>query len=102
MFRSIFVGAPEVFFSQWIDDPDKFDPQYIIFANWLCERSSHEHFKRWVPPPLNPPPMTDEEKDVATKRRLESPPRCDYGDRAFICEDSVKYFVCPNIDYVSA
>jgi hypothetical protein len=47
MLRSIFVGAPEVFF-QWIDGPDKFDPRYLLFANWLCGRSSHEHFKRWV------------------------------------------------------
>jgi hypothetical protein len=37
-------------FFQWIDGPDKFDPQYLLFANWLCGRSSHERFKRWVPP----------------------------------------------------
>jgi hypothetical protein len=24
-----------------------------------CARNSHEHFKRWVSPPPNPPPMTD-------------------------------------------
>jgi hypothetical protein len=58
MFRSIPVGSLEVFF-QWIDGPDKFDPRYLLFANWLCERNTHERFKRWVSPPLNLPPMTD-------------------------------------------
>jgi hypothetical protein len=46
--------------------------------------------------------MTDEEKNLATERRLESPPRCDCGDRAVICEDTAKYFMCPNNNYVSA
>jgi hypothetical protein len=89
------------FFYQWIDGPDKFDPQYLLFANWLCGRTSHECFKRWVPPPPNPPPMTDAEKEVATKRRMDSTPRCDCGDRVVIVEDTAKHFVCPNIDYVS-
>jgi hypothetical protein len=101
MLSSIFVGASEVFF-QWVDGPDKFDPRYLLFANWLCGRRSHERFKRWVPPPPNLPPMTDAEKGVATERRLESPPRCDCGDRDVINEDTAKYFVCPDIDYVSA
>jgi hypothetical protein len=50
-------------FFQWIDGPDKFDPRCILFAKWLCGRNSHEHFKRWVTPPPNPPSMMDEEKD---------------------------------------
>jgi hypothetical protein len=79
MLRSIFVGAPEVFF-QWINGPDKFDHRYLFFANWLCGRTSHERFKRWVPPSPNPPPTTDAE-EVATERRIDSPPRCDCGDR---------------------
>jgi hypothetical protein len=45
--------------------------------------------------------MTDEEKNVATERRLESPSRCDCGDHAVIYEDTAKYFVSPNNDYVS-
>jgi hypothetical protein len=52
--------------------------------------------------PPNHPPMTDVEKEVATERRMESPPRCDCEDRVVIDEDTAKYFVCPNIDYVSA
>jgi hypothetical protein len=89
------------FFFQWIDGLDKLDPRYLLFANWLCGRTSHERFKRWVSPPPNSPPMTDVE-EVATQRRMELPPRCDCGDRAVIDEDTVKHFVCPNIDYVSA
>jgi hypothetical protein len=46
--------------------------------------------------------MTDAEKEVATKGRMESQPRCDCGDRVVIDEDNAKHFVCPNIDYVSA
>jgi hypothetical protein len=102
MLRSISVGELEVFLFHWIDSPDKFDPRYLLFANWLCGRTSHEHFKRWVPPPSNLPPMTDEEKDLAIERRLESLPHCDCGDRVVLYEDTAKYFVCPNSDYVSA
>jgi hypothetical protein len=25
------------FFFQWIDGPEKFDPRYLLFANWLVE-----------------------------------------------------------------
>jgi hypothetical protein len=32
---------------------------------------------------------------------MDSPSRCDCGDRAVIDEDTEKQFVCPNIDYVS-
>jgi hypothetical protein len=86
-------------FFQWIDDPDKFDPPYLLFDNWLRGKNTRERFKRRVPPPPNPPVMTEEEKNVATERRLESPPRCNCGDRVVICEDTVKYFMCPNNSY---
>jgi hypothetical protein len=95
------VGSLEVFF-QWVDGSDKFNPRYLLFANWLCGRNTHKRFKRWVPPPPNPPPMTDEEKNLATERRLESSPLCDCGDCVVLCEDTVKSFVCPNSNYVSA
>jgi hypothetical protein len=62
----------------------------------------YERFKRWVPPPPNPPPMTNAEKEAAIEKRIESPPRCDCEDHAVIDEDTAKHFVCPNIDYVSA
>jgi hypothetical protein len=50
---------------------------------------------------VNPPPMADAEKEVATERRMDSLPRCDCGDRAVIDEDTAKHFVCLNFDYVS-
>jgi hypothetical protein len=40
-----------------------------------------------------PSPMT-EETNIATDRRLESPARCDCGDRALICPETEQYFVC--------
>jgi hypothetical protein len=54
-----------VLFFQWIDGPDKFDPRYLLFDDW---RGHHqrEHFERWVPPPPNPPPITKDEKHLAT------------------------------------
>jgi hypothetical protein len=64
-----------------------------------------------VPPPPNPPAMTEEGKNLATERRpesppterrTESPPRCNYEDRAVICEDTMNYFAFPDINYVSA
>jgi hypothetical protein len=37
--------------------------------------------------------MTDVEKEVATKRRMDSPPRSDCTDRVVIDEDTAKHFV---------
>jgi hypothetical protein len=45
--------------------------------------------------------MTDAEKEVATDRMMDLPPRYDCGDRVVIDEDTAKQFMCPNIDYVS-
>jgi hypothetical protein len=39
----------------------------------------YHSFKRWVPSPPNPPPMTDEEKEEATTRRVSHPPLCKCG-----------------------
>jgi hypothetical protein len=44
--------------------------------------------------PPNPSPMMDAEKEVATERQMDSPPRCDCGDRVVIDKDTVKHFVC--------
>jgi hypothetical protein len=51
---------------------------------------------------LEPPQVMEEEKNIATGRRLESPPRCDCGDHVVICLETEQYFVCPNSNYVSA
>ena len=70
----------------------------ISFSLIGCSRGIHiSVFKRWVPPPPNPPPMTDEEKNLTIEIQLESLPQCDCGDRAVVCKDTAKYFVCPNI-----
>jgi hypothetical protein len=45
MLCSIPVGSLGVFF-RWIDGLDKFDPRYLLFANWLCGRNTHERFNR--------------------------------------------------------
>jgi hypothetical protein len=34
MLRSNFLEHLMCFFFQWIDGPDKFDPRYLLFANW--------------------------------------------------------------------
>jgi hypothetical protein len=102
MLRSIFVGAPEVFFSSgsMVLINLIIDIFYsligcaegvvisVLSVECLLSRILH--------------PMTDDEKDIATQRRLESPPQCDYRDHVVIGEDTAKYFACPNIDYVSA
>jgi hypothetical protein len=75
-------------FFRWIDSPDNFDPWYLLFDNWLGGRNTRERFKRWVPPPPNSPPMTGDEKNLATDEQLESPPRCDCGDRVVICPET--------------
>ena len=51
------------FFFQWIDGPEKFDPRYLLFEDWVC-RQPRERFHRWVPPPPNPPEMTEFEKEL--------------------------------------
>jgi hypothetical protein len=82
--RSIFVGSLEVFFSSGSAVLIISTLDISFFANWLRGRNTHERFKRWVPPPPNPTPMKDEEKNLATQRRLESPHRCDYRDPTMI------------------
>jgi hypothetical protein len=89
-------------FFQWIDSSNKFDPWYLFFDQWWKGRNTREHFKRWVPPPLNLPPMTDEEKNLTTNRQLDSPPWCDCGYHVVICPETQEHFMCPNSDYVSA
>jgi hypothetical protein len=89
------------FFFQWIDGPEKFDPRYLLFEDWVC-RQPRERFHRWVPPPPNPPEMTDSEKEVAKYRRLETPPLCKCGDHAVINPRNPEEFICPNQDEVSA
>jgi hypothetical protein len=59
-----------------------FDPQIILFTYDRNESSPLHSFKRWVPPPSNPSPMTDEKKDEASTNRVRNPPACKCGYRA--------------------
>jgi hypothetical protein len=63
-------------FFQWIDGPETFDPQIFLFLNDRNKSPLLCSFKRLVPPPLNTPLMTDEEKDEANTRRVHNPRAC--------------------------
>jgi hypothetical protein len=67
-------------FFQWIDGPETFDINILLFPYDRNVSSPFRSFKRWVPPPPNSPPMTDAEKDEASARRVRNPPtcKCDY------------------------
>jgi hypothetical protein len=69
-------------FFQWIDGPEAFDPQILLFPYDRNESSPLRSFNRWVPPPPNPPPMIDEEKDEASIHRVHNPLACKCGYRA--------------------
>jgi hypothetical protein len=87
-------------FFQWIDVPEAFDPQILLFLYDRSESCPLCSFKRWVPPPPNPPPMTDEEKAEATTRRVRNPPPCKCGYRSELVNpppglDYTPFFRCP-------
>ncbi|XP_039846492.1 uncharacterized protein LOC120705992 [Panicum virgatum] len=52
--------------AEWIDGSDKFDPRIRLFPYYRSESWAYNEFRRWVPPPPNPSPMTEEEKQEAT------------------------------------
>nr|TKW21873.1 hypothetical protein SEVIR_4G149100v2 [Setaria viridis] len=60
----------------WIDEPDKYDPRIRLFPYHSTELKPYHQFRRWVPPPQNPPRMTEEEKQEAACRRVRDPPMC--------------------------
>jgi hypothetical protein len=47
-----------VLFFQWIDGPEMVDPRILLFRQKA--KNPYDKYKHWVPPPPNPPPMTDE------------------------------------------
>jgi hypothetical protein len=76
------------------------DRQILLFPYDRNESSPLRSFKRWVPLPPNPPPVTDEEKDEASTRRVRNPPACKYGYRAELVNpapglDYTSFFRCP-------
>lgn len=66
-------------FFQWIDGPEKFDPRIRLFPYHENETKPYHEFKRWVPPPPNPPLMTPEEKAEAASIRVTNRPLCHCG-----------------------
>jgi hypothetical protein len=72
-------------FFQWIDGPEIFDPQILLFPYDRNESSPLRSFKRWVPLPPNPLPLTNEEKDETSTCRVHNPPVCRCGYRAELC-----------------
>ncbi|TVU12874.1 hypothetical protein EJB05_46540, partial [Eragrostis curvula] len=86
-------------FFQWIDGPEKYD-QRILLLPWTVKKAPYESFKRWVPPPPNPPIMTKEECKAKAKECLANPPLCDCGYRSELetAPPGLKYtpfFRCP-------
>jgi hypothetical protein len=87
-------------FFQWIDEPELVDRQILLFPYDMNESSPLQSFNRWVHPPPNPLPMTDEEKDEASTHRVRNPPACKCGYRAELVNpppglDYTPFFCCP-------
>jgi hypothetical protein len=66
-------------FFQWIDGLESFDSQILLFPYDRNKSSPLRSFKRWVPLPPNPPPMTNEEKDKTSTRCVRNPHACKCG-----------------------
>jgi hypothetical protein len=86
-------------FFQWINWPETFDTQILLFPYDRNESSSLHSFKHWVPPPPNPSPMTDEENDEASIRHVRNPPACKCGYRVELVNphaglDYTPFFCC--------
>jgi hypothetical protein len=69
-------------FFQWIDGPEAFDINIILFSYDRNEFSPFRSFKRWFPPPPNSPPMIDREKNEASDHHGRNPSACNCGYRA--------------------
>ena len=94
-------------FFKWIDGPKKFDPRIRLFP-WRSEETYPlAQFKRWVPPPPNPPEMSDEEKAEARQSHIMNPPLCHYGVPSRLIRPNpgvefTPFFRCPLRDSMSA
>jgi hypothetical protein len=87
-------------FFQWSDEPELVNRQILPFPYDRNESSPLRSFKRWVPPPPNPSPMTDEEKDEASTCRVCNTPACKCGYCAELVNpppglNYIPFFRCP-------
>ena len=71
-------------FYQWIDGEDMVDTKIMLFPYDPWKSCPYEEFVRWVPPPANPPKMTEGEKIDAALNRLVNHPTCHCGKTAVL------------------
>jgi hypothetical protein len=93
-------------FYRWIDGHDKWDRRIMYFPYDPWKSVPHTEFVRWVPPPLDPPPMNALQKLLASVDRKQNPPRCHYGKVAVLQEPSQEgmfgpFFRCGQRGFVS-
>ncbi|KAF8651099.1 hypothetical protein HU200_063629 [Digitaria exilis] len=62
----------------WIDGPEKFDPRIRLFPYESAKLVPYHEFRRWIPPPPNPPAMTVDVRMAAARRCVKDPPLCHY------------------------
>jgi hypothetical protein len=83
-----------------------FEPSIMLFPYDPWKSVPYSEFICWVPPPANPPKMTEAEKVDAALRRLANPPKCHCGVSARLttptqCRAFTAFYRCGLPDYVS-
>jgi hypothetical protein len=83
-----------------------FDPSIMLFPYDPWKSVPYSEFICWVPPPPNPPEMTEAEKVDIALRCLANPPKCHYGVSALLTTLSQRraftpFYRCGLPDYVS-
>ena len=94
-------------FYQWIDGDEIFEPLIMLFPYDPWKSVPYAEYVSWVPPPLNPPEMTEAEKVDATLQHLANPPRCHCGVSMRLTTPSQRgaftaFYRCGLPDYVSS
>ncbi|TVU10989.1 hypothetical protein EJB05_44547, partial [Eragrostis curvula] len=81
-------------FFQWINGPEKYDER-ILLVPWTGKKTPYDKFKRWDPPPPNPPIMSREEMLAKAAERKLNPPLCKCGYRAEVERPPPGLKYCP-------